>query len=83
MDYNSNRVKLLLPEYGRNVQMMVDFAMKIEDRDERNKAAKTIISYGLLNRGPFVGVSYKSNGPVLKEWLVHMLSASIHSAKQV
>ena len=44
MDYNSNRVKLLLPEYGRNVQMMVDFAMKIEDRDERNKAAKTIIS---------------------------------------
>ncbi|RXQ96638.1 DUF4290 domain-containing protein [Ancylomarina salipaludis] len=44
MDYNSNREKLLLPEYGRNVQMMVDFAMKIEDRDERNKAAKTIIS---------------------------------------
>jgi len=44
MDYNSNRKKLLLPEYGRNVQMMVDFAMKIEDRDERNKAAKSIIS---------------------------------------
>jgi len=44
MDYNSNREKLLLPEYGRNVQMMVDFAMKIEDREERNKAAKTIIS---------------------------------------
>ncbi len=44
MDYNSNRVKLLLPEYGRNIQMMVDFAMKIEDREERNKAAKTIIS---------------------------------------
>jgi len=44
MDYNSTREKLLLPEYGRNVQMMVDYAMKIEDRDERNKAAKTIIS---------------------------------------
>lgn len=44
MDYNSSRKKLLLPEYGRNVQMMVDFAMKIEDKNERNKAAKSIIS---------------------------------------
>ncbi|MCT4615558.1 MAG: DUF4290 domain-containing protein [Marinifilaceae bacterium] len=44
MDYNSNRKHLLLPEYGRNVQKMVDHALTIEDREERNAAAKSIIS---------------------------------------
>lgn len=43
MDYNSNRKKLPLPEYGRNIQNMVDHVMTIEDRDERNLAAQTII----------------------------------------
>ncbi|MCL1821513.1 MAG: DUF4290 domain-containing protein [Prolixibacteraceae bacterium] len=42
-DYNSSREKLALPEYGRNVQNMVNLLMKIEDKDIRNKAAKTII----------------------------------------
>lgn len=43
MDYNSNRSKLSLPEYGRNLQNMVDHIMTIEDRNERNRAARTII----------------------------------------
>lgn len=43
MDYNSNRKKLPLPEYGRNIQNMVDHVMTIEDREERNLAAQTII----------------------------------------
>ena len=43
MDYNSNRTKLPLPEYGRNIQNMVDHVMTIEDRAERNVAAQTII----------------------------------------
>lgn len=43
MDYNSNRKKLPLPEYGRNIQNMVDHIMTIEDREERNIAAQTII----------------------------------------
>ena len=43
MDYNSKRKKLPLPEYGRNIQNMVDHVMTIEDRDERNRAAKTVI----------------------------------------
>ena len=39
-----------LPEYGRNVQKMVDHIKTIEDRDERNRAAKTIIQVmGNLN----------------------------------
>ena len=44
MDYNSKRKKLALPEYGRNVQNMVDHLLTIQDRDERNRAAKTVIS---------------------------------------
>jgi hypothetical protein len=49
-DYNSRRPKLLLPEYGRNIQKMIDHILSIEDRDERNKAAKTIIAVmGNLN----------------------------------
>ncbi len=43
MDYNSNRKNLILPEYGRHVQKMVDHAITIEDREERTKCAKTII----------------------------------------
>jgi hypothetical protein len=41
---------MALPEYGRNVQKMVDHIKSIEDRDERNRAAKTIIQImGNLN----------------------------------
>ena len=49
-DYNSSRKKLILPEYGRNIQKMVNHIKTIEDRDERNKAAKTVIGVmGNLN----------------------------------
>ena len=49
-DYNTQRKKMALPEYGRNVQKMVDHIITIKDRDERNRAAKTIISImGNLN----------------------------------
>ena len=49
-DYNTQRKKLVLPEYGRNVHKMVDYLMTIEDREERNKAARAIISImGNLN----------------------------------
>jgi hypothetical protein len=42
-DYNTGRKKLALPEYGRNVQNMVDLLLQIEDRETRNRAAKAII----------------------------------------
>lgn len=49
-DYNTQRKKMALPEYGRNVQKMVDHIKTIADRDERNRAAKTIIQImGNLN----------------------------------
>jgi len=41
---------MALPEYGRNVQKMVDHIKTIEDREERNRAARTIIQImGNLN----------------------------------
>jgi hypothetical protein len=49
-DYNTLRKRMALPEYGRNVQKMVDHIKTIEDRDERNRAAKTVIQImGNLN----------------------------------
>ena len=32
-----------MPEYGRGIQMMVDLAVKIEDREERQRCAQTIV----------------------------------------
>jgi hypothetical protein len=50
MEYNTTRQKLMLPEYGRNVQNMIHHAMTIEDRTERNRAAQAIIEVmGQLN----------------------------------
>ncbi len=50
MEYNTTRGRLILPEYGRNVQNMIAYAMEINDRDERNRAAMAIIEVmGQLN----------------------------------
>lgn len=44
LTYNTQLEHLVLPEYGRNVQQMIDHCMEIEDRDERNRCAHTIIA---------------------------------------
>lgn len=44
LEYNSERPKLIIPEYGRHFQKMVDHAVSIKDDEERNKVAKAIIS---------------------------------------
>ncbi len=49
-DYNTNRKNLVLPEYGRNIHMMVDYIKTIEDRTERNRLAHSVVSVmGNLN----------------------------------
>ena len=42
--YNTERVRLCIPEYGRNVQKMVDYLKTIEDRNKRNEQARAIIN---------------------------------------
>ena len=44
MDYNSTREKLIIPEYGRNVQQMAAYVVSIEDREKRTNMAKALIS---------------------------------------
>ncbi len=49
-DYNSTRNKLLLTEYGRNVQNMVKYICELPEREERNKYAQVVIDLmGFLN----------------------------------
>lgn len=49
-DYNTSRKHLILPEYGRNIQKMVDIIMNTTDRDERNRLAQGLIGVmGNLN----------------------------------
>ena len=44
LDYNTQREKLVLPEYGREIQSMVDYALTLTDRQERQCCAETIVA---------------------------------------
>ena len=49
-DYNSTRSKLILSEYGRNVQNMVKYIVALPTREERNRYAQVVIDLmGFLN----------------------------------
>ncbi len=43
LDYNTQREKLVLSEYGREVQNMVAYAMTLETKAERQKCAEAIV----------------------------------------
>ena len=43
LQYNTKRTQLIIPEYGRHVQLMINQIMETRDRDERNKMAKAVI----------------------------------------
>jgi hypothetical protein len=50
LQYNTERSRLRIPEYGRHVQKMVDQALQLSNREERNKMARAIIGVmGNLN----------------------------------
>ena len=50
LEYNTERPHLIIPEYGRHIQKMVDQCVATEDREARNKCAKSIIAVmGNLN----------------------------------
>lgn len=44
LEYNTEREKLIIPEYGRHLQKMINHTIAIEDREERNKVTKSIIA---------------------------------------
>ena len=43
LQYNTKRTQLIIPEYGRHVQLMINQIMETPDREERNKMAKAVI----------------------------------------
>lgn len=44
LDYNTQREKLILPEYGREIQDMVTYCVNLPTKEERQKCAETIVS---------------------------------------
>ncbi len=44
MEYNTQRTKLKITDYGRNVVKLIEFAKTVEDRDKRNKIADIIVN---------------------------------------
>ena len=50
MDYNTQREKLILPEYGRHVQKMIEQVKAIEDKEKRSEQMRAVVQVmGLLN----------------------------------
>ena len=48
LDYNTQREHLIMPEYGREIQKMVDHAVGLPTKEERQQCAETII--GIMQR---------------------------------
>lgn len=44
MSFDYTQEKLMMPEYGRNIQRMVEIAMQIRNRDERTRCARAIVN---------------------------------------
>lgn len=50
MDYNTTRDKLIMPEYGRHIQKMVEQVKEIPDKEKRNEQIKAVVQVmGILN----------------------------------
>ncbi len=50
MNYNTSRSKMIIPEYGRHIQQLIDHAIELEDKEERNKMVLAIVAVmGQLN----------------------------------
>ncbi len=60
MEYNSQREKLIIPEYGRNIQKMIDHAITIEEKDKRTRATFAIVGImSQINPGIKDSVDYQ------------------------
>ena len=44
MDYNTQREHLILPEYGRHVQKMLEQVCEIEDKEKRTQQAQAVVN---------------------------------------
>lgn len=51
LDYNTQREKLIMPEYGREIQKMVEYACELPTKEERLQCARAIIRQ-MENKNP-------------------------------
>ena len=80
--YNTERVTLHIPEYGRNVQKMVAYLKTIEDREKRNEQARAIIKVmEILN--PSVHLQEDSPEADQASPVVHLQEAATAEVHQV
>lgn len=69
LEYNTGRNQLVIKEYGRNVQKMIEQAIKIKDDDKRSEAAKAIIRImAQLNPDQRENLDHKKNTDSLDYW---------------
>ena len=69
LEYNTARNQLVIREYGRNIQKMIEEAVKIEDRKRRNEVARAIVkTMSQLNpAGATNGNNTADNKPKMQE----------------
>ena len=51
LDYNTQREQLIMPEYGREIQKMIDHAISLPTKEERMRCAKAIVKQ-MVNKVP-------------------------------
>lgn len=81
MQYNTQQKRMPLPEYGRSIQNMVDHALTIENRSERQRCANTIINI-MGNMFPTFAtypISSTSCGIILPSWRTSSWTSTIHT----
>ena len=67
MEYNSQRENMVIPEYGRNIQKMIELTAQMEDKEERTKAAYAIV--GIMGQ---INPSIKESSDYLHTLWDHM-----------
>lgn len=67
LPYNTGLPRLAIPEYGRNIQNMVDYCVEIPDKEER-----TVCAYGIIGVMRTLFPSYVGEGGDLKKFWDHL-----------
>jgi len=72
LEYNSTRKSLMIPEYGRNIQKMVEYCITIPNREERTKMAQMVVEIMALIHN----INIQNNAETLHKLWDHMFIIS-------
>jgi len=71
MEYNTERPKLKISDYGRNIYKLIDYAKREEDRDKRNRMASAIVDIMASN-----STESKTSEDYKRKFWVHLMIMS-------